>query len=117
MNWKRLGLMVVLADFVALTAYAVYYHGYLAFFDLHATNAIGVQVFTDLIIALGLFSLWMVRDAREHGISPVPYLLLILTLGSIGALAYLIRRFRDERESTTVDARSHLAVSGASHRG
>jgi len=96
MNWKRLGLVVLLADFIALTAYAVYYHGYLAFFNLLGANAIGVQVFTDLIIALALFSTWMIRDARERGISPFPYLLLILTLGSIGALAYLIRRSSDE---------------------
>ena len=94
MNWKRLGLVVILADFVALTAYAVYWHGFLAFFDLHAMNAIQVQIFIDLVIALSLFLTWMVRDARARGISPVPYILLTLTLGSIGALAYLIHRSR-----------------------
>ena len=92
MNWKRLGLLVILADFVALTAYAVYHYGYLAFFDLHAMNAIQIQIFIDLVIALSLFLTWMVPDARARGISPVPYVVLTLALGSIGALAYLIRR-------------------------
>lgn len=92
MNWKRLGLVVILVDFVALTAYAVYYHGYLAFFDLYAMNAIQVQIFIDLVIALSLFLTWMVPDARARDISPIPYVVLTLTLGSIGALAYLIRR-------------------------
>jgi hypothetical protein len=94
MNWKRLGLVVILADFVALTAYAVYWYGFLAFFDLHAMNAIQVQIFIDLVIALSLFLTWMVPDARARGISPVPYVLLTVTLGSIGALAYLIHRAR-----------------------
>ncbi|MBI3785919.1 MAG: DUF2834 domain-containing protein [Deltaproteobacteria bacterium] len=92
MNWKRLGLILILADFVALTAYAVYYHGYLAFFELQAMNSIQIQIFTDLIIALSVFLAWMVPDARSRRISPLPYVLLTLTLGSIGALAYLIRR-------------------------
>jgi hypothetical protein len=116
MNWKRLGLTVVLADFVALTAYTVYHYGYVGFFEFATANAVGAQVFTDLVIALTCFSAWMLRDARERGISPLPYLLLILTLGSIGALAYLVRRFGAEPAEGTVDARRHMAVSGASHR-
>ncbi len=92
MNFKLIGLVVVMADFVGLTAYAVYHHGYFAFFDAFFGNAIGLQVFFDLCIALVLFTVWMWRDARERGLSPMPYLALMLTLGSIGALAYLIRR-------------------------
>ena len=115
MNWKRLGLIVLLADFVALTAYAVYYHGYLAFFELHAMNAIQIQIFTDLVIALSLFLVWMLRDARERGISPAPYVVLILTLGSIGALAYLIRRSGDERAAVADIPRGRLAVGAGHH--
>jgi drug/metabolite transporter (DMT)-like permease len=113
MNWKRLGLIVVLADFVALTAYAVYQHGYVGFFEFALANSIGVQLFTDLVIALSLFSLWMFRDARERGISPLPYFALILTLGSIGALAYLIRRTGDERVAMPATTQPRVAV-GAS---
>lgn len=92
MNLKLIGLSLILADFVALSAYAVYHHGYLAFFDAFFGDAIGVQVFFDLCIALGIFAVWMWRDANERGISPIPYLALMLPLGSIGALAYLVRR-------------------------
>ena len=113
MNWKRLGLMVILADFGALSAYAVYYYGYLAFFQLHAMNAVQVQIFVDLVIALSLFLVWMRRDAREHGISPVPYVLLTLSLGSIGALAYLIRRCGNESAEVAAVTRGRVAV-GAS---
>ena len=109
MNWKRLGLTLILADFVGLTAYAVYYHSYLAFFELHAMNAIQVQILTDLIIALSIFLSWMVPDARARGISPVPYVLLTLTLGSIGALAYLIRRTGNESVEVANARRSFVA--------
>lgn len=92
MNAKQIGLAFVLADFVALTGYAVYHYGYLAFFDLHAANAIQIQIFVDLIIALTFVMIWMWRDASARGISPIPYVVLTLLLGSIGPLAYMIRR-------------------------
>jgi hypothetical protein len=92
MNAKQIGLSVLLADFVALTAYALYQYGYVGFFEAAFANAVGIQLMTDLVIALSLFAIWMIRDARERDISPFPYLALVLTLGSIGALAYLIRR-------------------------
>lgn len=92
MNTKQLGLEAVLAGFVLLTIYAVYQHGYLAFADAFFGNAIGLQVFFDLVIALAIFAVWMWRDAEARGLSPWPYLAMILCLGSIGALAYLIRR-------------------------
>src|SRR5262249_44102161 len=92
MNGKQIGLSLVLADFVLLTGYAVYHYGYLAFFDVHALNAIQLQIFVDLIIALTMVLVWMWRDARARGLSPVPYAVITLFLGSIGPLIYLIRR-------------------------
>lgn len=98
MNLKLIGLVFVLADFVALTAYAVYHYGFLAFFDLHAASAIQIQIFVDLIIALTFVMAWMWRDARARGISPVPFVVLTLLLGSIGPLLYLIRREAGESQ-------------------
>lgn len=92
MNLKLIALVFVLADFVAFTAYAVYHYGYLAFFDVHAMNAIQAQIFIDLVIALTFVMVWMWRDARARGISPIPYVVMTLTLGSIGPLVYVIRR-------------------------
>src|SRR6185295_17208020 len=100
MNLKQIGIGLVLADFVALTAYAVWHHGYLAFFDVHAMNAINVQIAVDLVIALGMVSLWMWRDARARGVSALPYLVVTLFLGSIGPLLYLFRRAGEEEPVT-----------------
>lgn len=92
MTLKLLAIGLVLADFLALTGYAVYHHGYLAFFELHAMNAIQLQIFVDLIIALTFVMVWMWNDAKARGIGATPYLLMTLFLGSIGPLVYLLRR-------------------------
>jgi hypothetical protein len=92
MNAKQLGLSVVLIGFAALNAYVVYQYGYVGFFRLVLANAATVAALVDLTIALSLVALWMWQDARERGLSPLPYLVLTLTLGSIGPLLYLIRR-------------------------
>ncbi len=90
---KQIALAVLLADFVAFSAYAIAQHGYVGLFMHQLANAAGLQVLFDLMIALGIVMVWMWHDARRHDINPVPYVLLTLGLGSIGPLAYLVRRF------------------------
>jgi len=96
MNAKQLGLEAVLIGFAALTAYAVYQHGYIGLFQQALANAATVQVFLDLTIALSLVILWMWQDAQKQDIAPLPYVLLTLILGSIGPLLYLVRRLSKE---------------------
>ena len=96
MNAKQLGLEAVLIGFVAFTGYVVYQHGYIGIFEQSTANAATIQVFLDLVIALSLVLVWMWQDARKQEISPLPYVILTLTLGSIGPLLYLIRRFGKE---------------------
>jgi hypothetical protein len=43
------------------------------------------------MIALTMVLVWMWRDARARGVSPLPYVLITLALGSVGPLLYLIR--------------------------
>lgn len=92
MNGKQIGLAVALFGFSALTAVGVYVHGYVGFFDALLSTTAGITAFVDLLIALTLILVWMVRDARERGISPVPYVALTLGFGSVGPLLYLIVR-------------------------
>lgn len=99
MNWKRLFAALVLADFSALTAYAVYEYGYVGFFELVFANAVTVTLFADLFIALSLVMVWMWNDAKKRGISALPYVLLTLGLGSVGPLLYLVNTLRAEESS------------------
>jgi hypothetical protein len=92
MNRTVLLLGLVLADFLALTGWAIHHHGYVGLFEAAVATPAGIQVGIDLVIALSLFTVWMWRDARERGIAVFPFVVLTATLGSIGALAYLLRR-------------------------
>jgi len=92
MNAKQLGLSVVLLNFSALTAYATYQYGVVGIVEVITVNAVTVTLFVDLVIALSLVLSWMWQDARERGVSVVPYVALTLVFGSVGPLLYLIRR-------------------------
>jgi hypothetical protein len=95
MTAKRLLLWAVLIDFLALTGYVLYTHGLVGVFELATANAVTILLTTDLLIALTLVLVWLWGDARDRGISPMPYALLTLATGSAGPLLYLIRRDRD----------------------
>lgn len=97
MNWKQLGLGMVLADFAALTAYAVYQYGMVGVFEAVLANVATVTLFVDLVIALGLVTVWMWQDARDRGVSVLPYLILTAAFGSVGPLLYLFRRAGGEQ--------------------
>jgi hypothetical protein len=116
MNKKQIALGVVLADFVAFTAYVIVHYGYVGLFEAAMANAATIQVLLDLTIALSIFLFWMWQDARQHGISPIPYVLLTCTLGSIGALLYLIRRAGLESAAapaSVLAGRAHAVRAGA----
>lgn len=83
-------LTVVLIGFSALSAMALWHHGYWGILAPHFETWGGAQVLCDLVIALGLFLLWLWRDARTQGRNPWPWIALTLVTGSIGALLYLV---------------------------
>lgn len=92
MTATRIVLGLVLLGFIDLTAYAVWQHGYVGFFELAMANWATRLLFADLVIALALIMVWMYRDAREKGAAFAPYALITATFGSAGPLLYLIRR-------------------------
>ncbi len=91
-NWKALLLALVLVDFVAFTAWAAMNQSLPDAFAAAFANPWLGQVSIDLCIAVafGLTLMW--RDAKKNGINPVPYFVTSLFLGSIGLLAYGVRR-------------------------
>mgnify|MGYP007064211512 CR=1 FL=1 len=50
------------------------------------------EVLMELGGACGLIMVWMVADAKKHGLNPWPFVLLTLTAGSFGPLFYLVWR-------------------------
>lgn len=102
MSKRQWLLGLALVDLAALNTYALYHYGLGGFVELITANAVVVAVLVDLAIALGLVAVWMWNDARDRGISPLPYLVTTLALGSIGPLLYLIRTHA--RDADTEDA-------------
>ncbi len=87
---RRIVLIVTLIAFLVLTTMAVLQHGYAGIFMQQFQSYGGAQVLVDLVIALTLFLVWMWNDAKAAGRNPLPWVLLTLALGSIGALIYLL---------------------------
>ena len=92
MNARIAILLLVLVPFALFSAGVVVTQGVASVFDLAAREPWALQISLDLCISLGLVLLWIYRDTRESGGTFLPYLLLTLCTGSIGALVYLLRR-------------------------
>ncbi|MFQ5418182.1 MAG: DUF2834 domain-containing protein [Myxococcota bacterium] len=106
MNWIKIGLFVVLLDFVAFTAWVVATGGtpgeIVAAFSASPWT---LQVAVDLVLALSLVCVWMWNDAKSRGANPVPWVAATVLTGSIAPLAYLLLR---PRGAAAPDAGSRL---------
>ena len=89
---QRTLLIVTLVLFGALTAAALWQHGYWGIIAPHFQTFGGGQVLTDLVIALTLVMVWMWQDAKAIGRNIWPWLVVTLFLGSFGPLLYLFTR-------------------------
>ena len=89
---NKFWLTVILLPFAALTALAVWQHGYIGIFLWQMSTSAGLQVLADLAIALTLVLVWLWRDARTNGRNPWPWVVLTLAAGSFGPLLYLWTR-------------------------
>lgn len=88
----RAVLIAILTPFTALTAAALWHHGYWGIVAPHFQSFGGGQVLADLVIALTLVMTWMWRDARATGRNPWPWIVVTLGFGSFGPLLYLLSR-------------------------
>lgn len=82
----------VLVVFTAFSLWVTATEGYTGFLTVAAREPWALQMLVDLVLACLIYSVWLVPDARRHGITAWPYLVVTLFAGSIGGLAYLVRR-------------------------
>ncbi len=107
MNAKQIVLGVILIAFSALTVYAIVQNGVIGLFTLPFANAATTLITVDLTISLTLIAIWIWQDAHTRGVSPLPYVILIVFFGSVGTLLYLIRRNGSEtKRVVTSEARA-----------
>jgi hypothetical protein len=101
---QRSIIAITLVLFGALTAAALWYHGYWGILEPHFKSFGAAQVFVDLVIALTLVLVWLWQDAKAIGRNPWPWILITLVAGSFGPLIYLLTRKPDtEAEGAAVN--------------
>lgn len=110
MTLKKVVLSIIAVDFLALTGYVIYLYGPIGWIEPLASNWVGRLVVFDLLIALGIATWWMVRDARATGRNFWPYLALTLTTGSTGPLLYMIMSPSPRRALAEPARRAELAA-------
>jgi hypothetical protein len=96
---QRSLLAITLILFGALSAAALWYHGYWGILAPSFQSFGAAQILADLVIALSLFMVWMWQDAKATGRNPWPWLVATLTLGSFGPLIYLLTRKSAENKA------------------
>lgn len=91
-------LIITLIALSIVTALALWHDGLWGIFAPNFKSFGEFQVFFDLVIALGLFLVWMWRKETAAGRNPWPWLLITLAIGSFGPLLYLIIKGTCETE-------------------
>jgi len=89
---QRSLLTITLVLFGALSAVALWQHGYWGLFAPAFQSLAAGQVLADLVVALTLVMAWMWHDAKATGRNVWPWIVATLTLGSFGPLVYLLTR-------------------------
>jgi hypothetical protein len=91
---RTIGLLalVALVPFAIFSTWVIAGHGTTGFLTLSAREPWALQMLLDVALSCLIYSVWLVPDARRHGIRAWPYLVLTLVAGSIGGLAYLVHR-------------------------
>jgi hypothetical protein len=87
---QRSLLTIALILFGALSAVALWQHGYWGILAPHFQSFGAGQVLADLVIALTLAVVWMWRDAKATGRNIWPWIIVTLVAGSFGPLIYLL---------------------------
>src|SRR5262249_28213606 len=105
MKAVKIVLALVLVDFLALTSFVLAEHGFVGFYRWALHNSATTLMLVDLCISLVLVMVWMLRDARERGVSVLPYVLITRAIGSAGPLLYLLRRESDAPRLAQAPAR------------
>ncbi len=88
MQHLKMTSILMLIPFLILTAYAVWDVGLIGIPEYHLHSSAGWQVFTDLVIALIMLLFFLVRDARQRGVNPWPWVVASMFTGSIAPLVY-----------------------------
>ena len=92
MNLRLVLLLVTLALFGAYSVWLLLDVGYIAIWKAGFANPSSLQILMDLVIACLIISSWMIGDAKARGVSVWPWIIAVLTTGTLAILVYLVVR-------------------------
>lgn len=92
MRTKDIAIGIGWLVFTAFTLVVMAKHGVLGFLTLAMRDAWALQMLLDLFLALSLFAGFVVQDAKARGLRAWPWVIAMMTMGSVGALPYLVYR-------------------------
>jgi len=95
-------LYAAAAVLVLVTLMALFREGIAGMKTPFSASLWTLQYFVDLVIALGLFMIWMWSDCRSRGKNPMLWIVATFMAGSLIPLAYLLMRKRDPLVSQDV---------------
>ncbi|MEX0343138.1 MAG: hypothetical protein AB3N06_11155 [Erythrobacter sp.] len=88
------------AGFAAYTAVSIAQEGVVLVWTNHTQNLWGVQVWWDLLFAVGIAAFFIAPRARAAGMNLLPWLLFVGATASIGLLAMVARLFWLEQRTS-----------------
>ncbi|MDM7860349.1 DUF2834 domain-containing protein [Alteromonas sp. ASW11-36] len=92
MNVRLILLLVTLALFGAYSGWLLLDVGYIAIWQAGFANPSSLQILIDLVIACLIITSWMIGDAKARGITVWPWIVAVLTTGTLAILVYLVVR-------------------------
>lgn len=92
MSLRVLLLLLALVLFGGYSVWALLQVGYIGIWASGFASPGTLQILIDLVISCLVFSSWMIADAKSRGVNSAPWLIAILTTGSIAILVYLLFR-------------------------
>lgn len=85
------------AGFAGLTAVTIWHEGLAPVIANHTANLWGIQVWYDLVLAVGVALFFILPRARAAGMNTAGWIVLVVLTASIGLLAMVARLFWLER--------------------
>jgi hypothetical protein len=89
---RLVGLVVAFVLFSGWSLTIVFSDGLAGLLSMLVRERWSVQLYVDLAIACTVAWTWLAPDAKKHGLTAWPYIIGTVVLGSVGLLAYLVRR-------------------------
>ncbi|WP_114520304.1 hypothetical protein [Altererythrobacter sp. ZODW24] len=82
---------MLFGGFTAFTAVAIWLEGPMGFIPNHTSNLLGVQVWYDLVMSVGIALFFILPRSRAVGMQSLPWIIFVGCTASIGLFAMVAR--------------------------